>query len=318
MPSTSMISLQPRALLLAVVLHHAADQHAFAEAELFDHRAGHEGIGALAIVIGRRDRGGSRSRWGAFRARPSRPSAANSRRCFLRLVVAAALILAVGTAALLAAAPIAAPASAPATHAIVGVVAAVHVAPAVASAGALLLLTHSTPKILNSNEAPNSGAKKWKLEHSSIVLIRQTVAQSAPISTEAPIGLPGRFALTEPFSSYLAQRPLNAFRLTEIGTIRARKTASGLMLVSRRHAADCGQAKSPAAASAPKWRNNIARSIDFWFWVAQRSRRCHPLNPTSKASAGCAADPFSANSKRPRNNHSCRAVIRPLPRSRTG
>ena len=54
MPSTSRISLQPRALLLAMLLHHAVDQHAFAQAELLDHRAGHEGIGPLAGVVGRR------------------------------------------------------------------------------------------------------------------------------------------------------------------------------------------------------------------------------------------------------------------------
>ena len=37
-----------------MVLHHAADQHAFAEAELLDHRAGHEGIGPLAGEVGGR------------------------------------------------------------------------------------------------------------------------------------------------------------------------------------------------------------------------------------------------------------------------
>ena len=35
-----------------MALHHAADQHALAEAELLDHRAGHEGIGPLAREIG--------------------------------------------------------------------------------------------------------------------------------------------------------------------------------------------------------------------------------------------------------------------------
>ena len=40
-------------LLLAAVLDHAVDQHAFAEAELLDHRAGHERIGSLAGEVGR-------------------------------------------------------------------------------------------------------------------------------------------------------------------------------------------------------------------------------------------------------------------------
>ena len=44
--------LQPRPLLPAARLHHAVDQHPFAEAELFDHRAGHERIGPFAEVVG--------------------------------------------------------------------------------------------------------------------------------------------------------------------------------------------------------------------------------------------------------------------------
>ena len=43
-----MILLQPRALLPAAVLDHAVDQHPFAKAKFFDHRAGHERIGAFA------------------------------------------------------------------------------------------------------------------------------------------------------------------------------------------------------------------------------------------------------------------------------
>ena len=43
--------LQPRPLLLAAGLHHAIDQHAFAERELVDHAAGHERIGHLADVV---------------------------------------------------------------------------------------------------------------------------------------------------------------------------------------------------------------------------------------------------------------------------
>ena len=71
--------LEARALAAAMALDHAGDQHAFAEAELLDHRAGHERIGSLAGEVGRRGCGGSRSRWGAFRARRSRrPAAASS------------------------------------------------------------------------------------------------------------------------------------------------------------------------------------------------------------------------------------------------
>ncbi len=43
--------LEPRPLLPAALLHHAVDQHAFAQAELLDHRAGHEGIGPLALIV---------------------------------------------------------------------------------------------------------------------------------------------------------------------------------------------------------------------------------------------------------------------------
>ena len=42
---------QARALLFAMVLHHAAQQQAFAQAELLDHRARHKGIGPLTSEI---------------------------------------------------------------------------------------------------------------------------------------------------------------------------------------------------------------------------------------------------------------------------
>ena len=98
---------QPRALLLAVVLHHAADQHAFAEAELLDHRAGHEGIGPLAVEVGRRVAEEAVAVGVHFqhaRAGGQRQQVA----VVLRLVLAAALVLAVGAPALLAAAAAAA------------------------------------------------------------------------------------------------------------------------------------------------------------------------------------------------------------------
>ena len=44
--------LEARALAAAMALHHAGDEHALAEAELLDHRAGHEGIGPLAGEVG--------------------------------------------------------------------------------------------------------------------------------------------------------------------------------------------------------------------------------------------------------------------------
>ena len=44
--------LQPRAFLPAVLLHQPVDQHAFAEAELFDHRAGDERVGPFPLVVG--------------------------------------------------------------------------------------------------------------------------------------------------------------------------------------------------------------------------------------------------------------------------
>ena len=46
--------LQPRALSAAMPLDHAAEQQAFAEAELLDHRARHERVGPLAGEIGGR------------------------------------------------------------------------------------------------------------------------------------------------------------------------------------------------------------------------------------------------------------------------
>ena len=54
MPSTSSDFPQAAALAAAGRLDHAADQHAFAEAEFLDHRAGHKGIGAFAgeVVVG--------------------------------------------------------------------------------------------------------------------------------------------------------------------------------------------------------------------------------------------------------------------------
>ncbi len=63
---------EPRALLPPARLDHAADEETLAQAELLDHAPGHEGIGQLAGVVCRRDRGGSRSRWDAFPARRRR------------------------------------------------------------------------------------------------------------------------------------------------------------------------------------------------------------------------------------------------------
>src|SRR5205814_645229 len=46
--------LEARALSAAMALDQAADEDALAEAELLDHRAGHEGVGSLAREVGLR------------------------------------------------------------------------------------------------------------------------------------------------------------------------------------------------------------------------------------------------------------------------
>ena len=81
MPSTSRISLSRGPCCLRRVLHHAVDQHAFAEAELLDHRAGHERIGPLADDSWSSGCGGSRSRWGAVPGRRSPARRRPVRRC---------------------------------------------------------------------------------------------------------------------------------------------------------------------------------------------------------------------------------------------